>query len=160
MSHSAFTKFDSPPDSCRMGSKRMRLWLHLSHCAWVPRGAVTAAALHHSTEPGHSCLAPITHNSRLCLQCGVFPSLCFLGVMYNLVKELNILQVLTRNREVSGTEYFHTDFIISLRCCFFLITIWQLAEAVNFPLRCSSLGLWINFFLHRHGWNPSPAEKS
>jgi len=50
---------------------------------------------------GHSCLSPIKDNSRLCLLCGVFLSLFFLGVMYNLVKELTILQVLTRNGSVS-----------------------------------------------------------
>lgn len=113
-SHSAFTKFESVSDSCRMGSRGMTLCFHLSHRVWECRKELSHQQLSITALSwGHSCLSPIKDNSRLCLQCGVFPSLFFLGVMHNLVKELNILLVLTRNREVSGTESFHTDFIIS-----------------------------------------------
>lgn len=109
-SHSAFTKFESVSASCRMGSRRMTRCFHLPHCIWECRKELSHQQLSITALSwGHSHLSPIKDNFRLCLQCGVFPSPFFLGVMYNLVKELNILQDLTRNREVSGTESFHTD---------------------------------------------------
>lgn len=98
------------------GRRRMTCCFHLSHCMRECKKELSHQQLSITALSwGHSHLPPIKDNSRLCLQCGVFPSPFFLGVMYNLVKELNILQVVTRNREVSGTESFHTDFIISFR---------------------------------------------
>lgn len=116
MSHSAFTKFDSPSDSSRTGSRRMPLCFHPSHCNGECRRELSHRQLAITALSwGHNCLSPIKDKSRLCLQCGVFHSPFFFGVMHNLVKELNILQILTRNRDVSATEYFHTDFIISFQ---------------------------------------------